>query len=222
MRFRNLREAFRSIDCDHSGALSRDELHRALLLWHIRAQGRHVDEIIADFDKDGDEALSYAEWCEGLKPFSVSHPVFGLADQHVTDRHRVLPNEGRVLLNDNLTPLQPPSGGRGCGRPDYELFELPHGASLASPDILQAHRQDLADRIHDKYKNIWKAFRAFDENKDGKLSKQEVLMAVRCFNLPIPREHVLQLIDSCDANGDGLISYNEFASVLKRKDALGQ
>merc|ERR1719378_158920 len=224
-RYRNLREAFRAADRDASGGLTRDELQAALFQWRVKAQGRHIDEIMATFDREGDEVLSYSEFCDGLKPFSVrSQPIFGLCDAHVTERHRVLPDGNRVLLNDNLNPhlkaLQP--GRASAARPDYELFELPRGSAPASPAVLKDHTVDLSNRIHDKYKRLKDAFRAFDENKDGKLSKQELLTAVRCFNLPIPKEHVLQLAELCDADGDGLINYVEFATVLKRKDALGR
>jgi len=224
MRYRNLREAFRALDEDGSGGLTREELQRALFLWRVQATGRHIDDIMADFDHDGNSEISYAEWCEGLKPFTVqAQPIFGLADRHVTNGHRVLPDRGgRVLLNDNLRPFhqQFAAPGRGA-RPDYELIELPRSSGPASPDVLHDHTNQLSNRIHDKFKKLKDAFRSFDENKDGKLSKQELMTAVRCFNLPIPREHVLQIAQLCDADADGLIDYNEFAAVLKRKDALG-
>jgi len=237
---RNLREAFRSVDRDCSGALTRDELQAALFQWKVNAQTRHVDGIMDVFDKDGDARISYAEFCEGLKPFSVPHDtVFGMADRYVTERYRVLQGAGgRVLLNDNLSPpsltpratkqrqqplqQQPQlTAAPATARPDYELYELPRSAKPASPAVLKGQTELLQNRIHEKYRDFRKAFLSFDENKDGKLSKQELLRAVRCFNLPFPQEHVEQLAALCDANGDGLIDYSEFAALLKRKDALG-
>lgn len=233
---RNLREAFRTADRDCSGQLTRNELQAALFRWNVNAQARHVDGIMYAFDKDGDERISYAEFCEGLKPFSVPDgAVFGLADRYVTQRHHVLQGAGgRVLVNDNLSPPiltprapkqqqqpQPLTAAPATARPDYELYELPRSAKPASPAVLKGHTEQLKTRIHEKFTDFRKAFLSFDENKDGKLSKQELLRAVRCFNLPIPQEHVEQLAALCDANGDGLIDYSEFAAALKRKDALG-
>lgn len=221
VRFRNLREAFRAADRNGSGGLSRDELQAALFHWRVPAQARHLEAIMADFDRDGDNSISYSEFCDGLKPFCVvSQPIFGLDDRHVTDRHCVLPS--RVLINDNLT-LTPSMGARCDGyRPDYQVFELPRDPRPASPSSLEMHKTMLSNRIHDKFKKLRDAFRSFDENKDGKLSEQEILAVVRDFNLPIPREHVMQLARRCDANSAGLINYNEFAMLLKRKDALGR
>lgn len=221
MRYRTLRDAFRAVDRDASGGLDRDELLAALFNWHVPVKGRQMDMIMANFDRNGDASISYSEFCDGLKPYTVrSQPVFGLADQYVTNKHRVLPEENRVLLNDNVKPALV-AGAYSKLRPDYHLYELPRGAPPASPKVLNAHTRDLADRIHTKFKNLKDAFRSFDENKDGKLSQQELLTAVRCFNLPIPKEHVLQLAKRCDVDSNGLIDYNEFANVLKRKDALG-
>jgi hypothetical protein len=42
-----------------------------------------------------------------------------------------------------------------------------------------------------------------------------VVAAVVHFNLPIPHEHVVQMVDVlCDKNGDGKLNYCEFAEAL--------
>lgn len=224
MRFRTLREAFRAVDRDASGGIDRDEMQAALFSWHVPCSGHKVDALMAAFDRNRDQNISYSEFCEALKPFSVrSQPIFGLSDQFVTDKHRVLPDEHRVLLNDNLTHVERPAArGQGVGRRDFQLIDLPSaGSGPASPEVLKEHALDLSNRIHVKYRRLKDAFRSFDENKDGKLSSQELMMAVRCFNLPFPQAHIMQLARLCDTNADGLIDYNEFAALLKRKDALG-
>lgn len=63
------------------------------------------------------------------------------------------------------------------------------------------------------------AFRALDEDKSGFLSKEEVIEAVGNFNLPIPRHHIVQLVDeyAIDVDGDGACS----PAALPSRPALG-
>lgn len=216
-----MREAFRRVDLDASGFVSREELEFALKSWRIPAKPGQIDGIMAAFDADGDSLVSFAEWCDCIKQASVtSGPVFGRDDQHVTNRYRVL-GDGRVLINDNIgTPR--PSEPRSAGRPDFKEWELPRSdGQAASPRQLQEASKVLQDHIFVKFKLLKDAFRSFDTDKDGKLSYAELLSAVRCFNLSIPEHHVLQLAKDCDRDGNGYVDYAEFAAVLKRKDALG-
>lgn len=222
MRYKNMREAFRRIDLDASGFVSRDELEFALKSWRIPAKDAQIDAIMAEFDADGDSFVSFAEWCNGIKQASVaSGPVFGRDDQHVTNRYRVL-GDGRVLINDNLAGTPRPGEPRSAGRPDFKEWDLPRSdGPPASPRQLQEASKALQDHIFVKFKLLKDAFRSFDSDKDGKLSYAELLSAARCFNLSIPQQHVLQLARGCDRDGNGYVDYAEFAAVLKRKDALG-
>ena len=76
----------------------------------------------------------------------------------------------------------------------------------------------MAWRKH-RYKLLQKAFRDFDLDKNGTLSPFELEQAVKHFNFPFPHEHVMQLALECaDTDGDGGISYAEFAKALREKD----
>lgn len=91
----------------------------------------------------------------------------------------------------------------------------------ATSQAMVEYVQQISDRVHAKSKQLAKTFRAFDLDKDGRLSLLELLSAVRCFNLLIPREHVKQLFEQCDRDKNGSVDYEEFALLFKRKDALG-
>jgi len=221
MRYKNLREAFRRIDLDASGYLSRQEVEFALQMWRIPVKDTQVDALMAEFDTDGDSLVSFSEWCSGLKQATTpSKAVFGRGDQHVTDRYRVL-GDGQVLINDNLSATPRPNEPRSAGRPDFRPWNLPRSDKPASPTQIEEASRVLQDQIYVKFKLIRDAFRSFDKDKDGKLSHAELLSAVRCFNLSIPEQHVLQLAKQCDRDGNGYVDYDEFAAALKRKDALG-
>ena len=60
-------------------------------------------------------------------------------------------------------------------------------------------------------------FRQFDVNKDGRLSKEELLPALQSIGYNPTKSDIKRIIDAVDDNGDGLIAYEskEFVSLLQ-------
>ena len=71
-------------------------------------------------------------------------------------------------------------------------------------------------------KNLEIAFDILDENKDGKISKNELskfvagstLDNLSMHEIEMPEEVWLRLIQDCDADGDGQIGFAEFHHYL--------
>jgi len=217
-RYNDLRDAFRIIDRDHSGSITRDELEAALV--HFNIPAHHIDDFMRRLDSNHDGVVSFAEFAAALSPPPRADSLRGYADRYVTNRHTIVPNiaGGQVLTNDNL---RWGAAGGEC-RKDAELIELPRGHGSASRKQVDEYASILSDMIYAKSSKLRDAFRAMDVNKDGRLSMDELKRAVRMYNLPIPETHVEQVFrQKCDHNGDGQVDYEEFALALKRKDALG-
>lgn len=217
MHFKNMQHAFRSLDQDHSGALTRDEIERGMVALNIPA--RAVDQLMRHLDINSDGLISFAEFSAALKP-CVRASGTTHDDRFATNRHTIAPNiaGGQLLINDNL----PVCGIRGMYRPDASLMSLPQGGGEASAGQLNGYQTAISDLIYSKHGKLRDAFRAIDTNRDGRLSEAELKHAVRTYNLPIPERHVEQLFAQLvDRNRDGQVDYEEFALALKRKDALG-
>ncbi|KAJ8309973.1 hypothetical protein KUTeg_011838 [Tegillarca granosa] len=58
------------------------------------------------------------------------------------------------------------------------------------------------------------AFRRFDLNGDGSISKKEIVRILKETNVPNPEEEADRLIEEADLDGDGEIDYKEFCHVL--------
>ena len=77
----------------------------------------------------------------------------------------------------------------------------------------------LLTQLATKHKLLTNAFLAFDADRSGHITRDELEAGIQHFNLGIPVEHVAQIADALDTDGDGKISYEEFASQLHSKEA---
>jgi len=75
-RFANMHAAFKSIDLDRSGTISKDELARALELWNIPVTGA-LDAIMSTCDKDGNDGIDYKEFTDVLARDNARSHVLG-------------------------------------------------------------------------------------------------------------------------------------------------
>jgi len=64
----------------------------------------------------------------------------------------------------------------------------------------------------EKLDKIELAFRKFDKNQDGFLSKEEFDVMMK----DVPAEQAERIFRSCDQKGDGRISLAEFKSTIQR------
>ena len=88
-RFRNMQEAFRNIDTDKSGSISREEMTEALQKWNIPVTGV-LDTLMGAFDKDGSGSIDYREFVNVLA-----------RDKHATHSvHEVVNQSQHVMIPD--------------------------------------------------------------------------------------------------------------------------
>jgi Ca2+-binding EF-hand superfamily protein len=59
--------------------------------------------------------------------------------------------------------------------------------------------------------NLRHAFYSFDDNKDGKLSKEELKKMLKTTNIEI----INDMIKHIDKNNDGYLSFQEFCDLMK-------
>jgi Ca2+-binding EF-hand superfamily protein len=80
-------------------------------------------------------------------------------------------------------------------------------------------QQKMSEMMNSKFGNMRKAFSQMDTDGSGFLDRGE--MAALCTKLNLPPNWVEPLINDADVDGDGEISYIEFAKALERKSQLG-
>jgi hypothetical protein len=85
-------------------------------------------------------------------------------------------------------------------------------------DISLLHRRAVASRIRlllaGKGLLIGDAFSAFDLDRDGSLSFQELYGGLQWLGLPLSPDEVAVLVQNFDSNGDGTVTLAEFKAAL--------
>lgn len=61
-----------------------------------------------------------------------------------------------------------------------------------------------------KLRELRKAFKSYDVNKDGSLSFEEVKLAIENTGVSISKQEIRDIFRECDLDGDKSISWQEF------------
>jgi len=60
------------------------------------------------------------------------------------------------------------------------------------------------------------AFKAFDKNGDGFITKEELKLAMKNMGENLSAKELEEMMKSADTSGDGRIDYKEFAEMMKQ------
>lgn len=86
--------------------------------------------------------------------------------------------------------------------------------------VLAAVRQHLKKVNYHNFDSLLEAFRHYDKKGDGKIDKEELNKACIQFGLELHPDLMDALVEYCDVDKDGLISFMEFANFLNWKDNM--
>ena len=197
-KFTQMRSAFRAMDEDCSGTVTRKELRAMILAMNLSMSTDVINALIDLADFDGDGNINYAEFARLMTAddvLSMKDTLRAAGGQHgYTKRGTVQPK-----------PPRPPPG------------PLPGGATA---DELRRAQQALRDRITTKYTYLTDAFRNIDEDHSGRLGKSEIRQLCVELNMPLPETVLDGLLLLADHDGDMSISYAEFARLISADDVV--
>ena len=170
----------------------------------IREKGLSIKQSFGAFDENQDGRISANEF---LKTFRIMD--LGISDSDVQKLFTCfdLKRIGSIDYRDFCDKIS----SSGSLRTDKSEMS----GSAYGEDKLERINSMVRQRIQENNLSLKKAFEAFDENKDGNISRAEFIKAFNVMKLNVPEPDVIQLFNSFDQNRTGTIDYREFINRIQ-------
>ncbi|KAL2234941.1 UNVERIFIED_CONTAM: putative calcium-binding protein CML16 [Sesamum indicum] len=90
-------------------------------------------------------------------------------------------------------------------------------------ELVEAILPDITEQVLINQEQLMKVFRSFDRDGNGYITAAELAGQMAKMGQPLTYHELTEMMQEADTNGDGVISFNEFATVLARSavDYLG-
>jgi len=120
--------------------------------------------------------------------------------------------DGYISLEELGTALR--SLGQACSIP--ELKELIRSVDHDGDMRINIHEfaMMMASRVALDEANMLRTFKAFDKDKNGRISRQELMEAMASLGQPLTSKQASKMIEMADRDGDGEIDYTDFARMM--------
>eukprot|EP00117_Sycon_ciliatum_P027605 scpid62205/ scgid22387/ EF-hand domain-containing family member B len=86
--------------------------------------------------------------------------------------------------------------------------------------VVAALRHQLKKLNYQRFSDLQAAFRHYDKRGTGKIDVLQLREICEEYGLPAEDDVLLTLVDWCDADGDGLIDYDDFADFLNWRSKM--
>ena len=94
----------------------------------------------------------------------------------------------------------------------FNALDVDHNGKIDYTEFISA---TLEEAEYLKQERLSEAFMNFDKNRSGKISKDELVTALKANSCQ--EKEIEKFIKAVDKNGDGKIDYNEFVDLMKTK-----
>ncbi|KAJ9677130.1 hypothetical protein PVL29_022231 [Vitis rotundifolia] len=95
--------------------------------------------------------------------------------------------------------------------------------SVEFDELVSAIMPDMNEEILINQEQLLEVFRSFDRDSNGYITAVELAGAMAKMGQPLTYRELTDMIREADTNGDGVISFNEFSSIMAKSagDFLG-
>ncbi|CAI9756120.1 unnamed protein product [Fraxinus pennsylvanica] len=86
--------------------------------------------------------------------------------------------------------------------------------SIEFNELVDALLPDLNEEVLLNQEQLLEVFRSFDRDGNGYITTAELAGSMAKMGRPLTYRELTEMMQEADMNGDGVISFNEFASIL--------
>lgn len=203
-KYKDLNEAFREIDVNKDHSI--DEREMIALFNKLHLPPKDAKALFRHMDKDGAGSINFAQFQE-----EFGNCVAGSYVPAKNPWHTESSNLGG-LVDDRIYLKEPHllHGGQRQSKTTHVHGEYrpPKGGANSDPYASLQKLEGLEAKVQTQYATVLKAFRQIDEDKSGKLSRDELRTLFTKFNLPYAALETV--FDHIDVDESSEITFAEF------------
>jgi len=217
--------AFRVIDSNNDGSLSKQELAAGMNSFGKKFTSEEIDSVFALADVNSDGEICYDEFVSMMFPaaatalskFRRNHKSLKNA-KDAFDRYDV-DGDGEICYEELVTGM----GGEYTANEINAIFAMGDGdqdgqiSFLEFSKIMLPSCQDALNKFWKCFKTVSSvkdAFKKFDADGDGAISRQEVMSGASSCGLKLSSEEIDTLFILGDKDDNGQIDFSEFAEIM--------
>merc|ERR1719466_420321 len=217
--------AFRVIDSNNDGSLSKQELEAGMNSFGKKFTSEEIDSVFALADVNSDGEICYDEFV------SMMFPAAATALSKFRRNHKSLKNakdafdrfdvdgDGEICYEELVTGM----GGEYTANEINAIFAMGDGDQDGKVSFLEFSKimlpacQDALNKFWKCFKtvsSVKEAFKKFDADGDGQISRQEVMNGASSCGLKLSSDEVDTLFILGDKDDNGQIDFSEFAEIM--------
>merc|ERR1712165_468646 len=225
MTIEDVVSAFRIIDSNNDGSLSKAELESGMNSFGKKFTAKEIESVFALADVNSDGEINYGEFV------SLMFPAASSALAKFRKANRTLKNakdaferfdvdgDGEICYDELVAGL----GGEYTANEIDAIFAMGDTDQDGKISFLEFSKIMLP-ACQESLNKFWKcfssvssvreAFRKFDTDGDSQISRQEVMQGASSCGLRLSSEEVDTLFILGDKDGNGQIDFSEFAQIM--------
>jgi len=225
MTIEDVVSAFRIIDSNNDGSLSKAELESGMNSFGKKFTAKEVESVFALADVNSDGEINYSEFV------SLMFPAASSALAKLRKSNRTLKNakdafdrfdvdgDGEITYDELVAGL----GGEYTANEIDAIFAMGDTDQDGKVSFLEFSKIMLP-ACQESLNKFWKcfktvssvrdAFKKFDVDGDCQISRQEVMQGASSCGLRLSSEEVDTLFILADRDGNGQIDFSEFAQIM--------
>lgn len=161
------------------------------------------------------QAFSAKTRFEKVAATMVAHLLDDSEIEQIQRKFKALDANGDGKLS--LKEIEEAITGEGLKDDLQELFDEIDFNSSSQIEYSTFIASMMDERYFHKEEHLWRAFKSMDQNNVGAITVQELAKALQDLDssdAPVTADEIKRIMEKADTNGDGQITFDEFAALI--------